>query len=256
MAANARAATDQCTLGRHDRAKHLMNPWTHVESARVPGSRRELHLYQRDEEFSIRVDDTELMNSRVFLSEDGFSELGCARIRGRAKSRVLIGGLGMGFSLKTALDELPADAQVIVAELVPEVAAWNRERFGHLNGRPLEDSRVSLREIDVACLLREASNDYDLVMLDVDNGPEGLTRRSNEWIYSRAGLNAARTALRPHGVLGFWSSGPNPAFVRRLHQAGFEVEENQLCAAPGCYGITHTVWLAELRHELAAADFR
>jgi spermidine synthase len=219
-------------------------PWKLLDTAKVPDSRSELQLYQREQEFSIRVDESELMNSRVNASEDGFAELGCARIRGRVHPRVLIGGLGMGFSLKTALDKLPDDAEVIVAELVPQVAAWNRERLGHLAGHPLHDPRVTLRELDVAQLLREAGSGYDLVLLDVDNGPEGLTRESNDWLYGRAGLMAARSALRPEGVLGFWSSGPNLAFVERLQQAGFDVEEAELRAAPGCYGIMHTVWLA------------
>jgi spermidine synthase len=221
-----------------------MIAWTLLDTANVPGSATQLRLYQREQEFSIRVDGDELMNSRVYASEDAFAELGCARIRERTKARVLIGGLGMGFSLKTALDKLPSDADVIVAELVPQVAAWNRQWLGHLAGHPLHDARVSLREVDVAQLLREASDAYDLVLLDVDNGPQGLTSQANDWLYSLAGLAAARSALRPDGVLGFWSSGPNAAFVARLHEAGFAVEEIELRAAPGCYGILHTVWLA------------
>jgi spermidine synthase len=150
----------------------------------------------------------------------------------------------MGYTLKTALDKLPSDAEVVVAELVSQVASWNREYIGHLAGHPLRDPRVVLREIDVAQLLRRGRNSYDLILLDVDNGPEGLTRTSNDWLYSGAGLLAARMALRPKGVLGYWSSGPNSEFVRRLQEAGFEVEEIELNAAAACYGIRHTIWLA------------
>lgn len=223
-----------------------MNPWKLLDTAAVPGDNTELSLYQRDDEYSIRVDGHELMNSRVFSSEDGFSQLGCERIRDRDQARVLIGGLGLGYSLKAALEELPADAEVVVAELVPKVASWNREIFGHLADHPLRDMRVTLREQDVARVLRDSRGSFDLIMLDVDNGPEGLTRKANDWLYSRAGLQAARAALRSDGVLGYWSSGPNQRFVRRLQDVGFEVEESTLRAADGAYGITHTVWFATI----------
>ncbi|HEY2735835.1 MAG TPA: hypothetical protein VGI70_17680 [Polyangiales bacterium] len=222
----------------------MLTPWKLIDTARVPGSRRQLHLYQRETEFSIQVDALELMNSRVTVSEHGFSELGCARIRDRLQPRVLIGGLGMGYSLKTALDALVPEARVIVAELVPAVVKWNRSWLAHLAGHPLRDPRVMLREVDVSRVLREAASAYDLILLDVDNGPEGLTHESNDWLYTRAGLDAARSALRPHGVLGFWSSGPNPEFVGRLKAAGFDVDEIELPAAIGCYGVMHTIWLA------------
>lgn len=220
-----------------------MIPWQHLDTVTVPGSSSELRLYCRDQEFSIRADGIELMNSRAYSSEDGFSELGCARIAGRRRPKVLIGGLGMGYSLRSALNKLPPDAEVVVSELVPRVAQWNRERLGHLAGHPLRDSRVTLREIDVAQLMRAERGAFDLIMLDVDNGPEGLTRRSNDRIYSRAGLLEARAALRPRGVLGFWSSGPDQSFVRRLQQVGFKVEECALRAVNG-HGVRHTIWLA------------
>jgi len=223
-----------------------MIPWKHLDSAAVPGSQTVLNLYQRDQEFSIRVDRAELMNSRVYSSEDGFSELGCARVADRPKPRMLIGGLGMGYSLRSALEALPADAEVVVSELVPKVAAWNREHFGHLANHPLRDPRVTLREIDVGRLLRESRQEYDLILLDVDNGPEGLTRKSNDWIYSRAGLLAARAALRARGVLGYWSSGPSQAFVRRMRAAGFDVDEIKLYAVNG-RGARHVIWLATVR---------
>jgi spermidine synthase len=222
-----------------------MLPWKHLDTATVPGSSSQLHLWQRDQEFSIRVGRAELMNSRVYSSEDSFSELGCARVRDRPGIRLLIGGLGMGYSLRSALNQLRSDAQVVVAELVPQVIAWNRDVFGHLAGHPLRDPRVILHEIDVARLLRESPKQFDLIMLDVDNGPEGLTRKSNDGLYTREGLMTACAALRPRGVLGYWSASPDRVFVRKLKSVGLQVEETTLRAANG-RGTKHTIWLATL----------
>jgi spermidine synthase len=224
-----------------------MIPWKLLDTAKVPGSRSELRLFQREDEFSIEVDGEELMNSRVSCSEDGLSELGCARISGRSQPRVLIGGLGMGFTLKAALDRLPEDAEVVIAEIVPEVVKWNRALLGHLARHPLNDARVKLREMDVARVVRDARASFDLMLLDVDNGPEGLTRKANDWLYSSEGLAAARRALRPNGVLGFWSSGPNEEFVHRMEESGYDVEETAIDAAAGAYGISHTIWLGSPR---------
>jgi spermidine synthase len=221
-----------------------MIPWKLLESVQVPGSEGQLHLYQRAEEFSIRVDRFELMNSRVYASEDALSELGCARIKERSKARVLIGGLGMGYSLKTALAELQRDAEVVVAELVPALVTWNREVFGHLANHPLRDRRVKVRQEDVAKVIGEKRGAYDAILLDVDNGPEGLTRKANDKIYDRNGLLSARAALRKGGVLGVWSSSPDRAFVRRLHQADFQVEEVMVRARGKGQGARHTIWLA------------
>jgi spermidine synthase len=221
-----------------------MIPWKLIDQAVVPGSQSELRLYQRDREFSIRVDGHELMSSRVYASEDAFSELGCARVRHLAEPHVLIGGLGLGYSLRSALAHLPERARVSVVELVPQVAAWNRDVLGHLAGHPLDDARVTLLVSDVGKVLRDAHDEYDLIMLDVDNGPRALTRKSNEWLYTRAGLAAARAALRPKGILGFWSSGPDEPFVKRLRDMGFDVEERTLKAADRVYGVMHTIWLA------------
>jgi spermidine synthase len=221
-----------------------MIPWRLLDQARVPGSDGELRLYARDEEFSIRVNGQELMNSRAYASEDALSQLGCARIRERKGARVLIGGLGMGFALATALAALERDAEVVVAELVGSVVSWNRSLFGHLAGHPLRDRRVTVRESDVGRVLQERAGAYDAILLDVDNGPEGLTRRENDWLYGRAGLAAARAALRPSGVLGIWSAGPHRAFVRRLHAAGFAVEEIAVTARGQGRGARHVIWLA------------
>ena len=209
----------------------------------MPGGQSELHLYQRDTELSIRVDRAELMNSRASASENALAELGCARIRERRAARVLIGGLGMGFSLRTALDVLQPDAQVIVAELVPAVVRWNRDHLGHLANHPLRDPRVSVQELDVAKLIRGAQHELDAILLDVDNGPAGLTRSANDNLYTRAGLSAARAALKSGGVLGIWSAAEDRAFVQRMRDAEFEVEQISL-RGRGSKGARHTVWLA------------
>ena len=222
-----------------------MIPWKFLGRAPVPGKGPDLLLYSRGEEFSIRISSIELMNSRVYSREDELSKLGCARIQGRKKARVLIGGLGMGFSLVTALDNLGPDAEVVMAELVPGVVQWNREVFGHLAGHPLRDRRTTLREADVATVLRESPNAYDAILLDVDNGAEGLTRRSNDWLYSDRGIAAARDALRPAGVLGYWSAGPDRDFVRRLHRASLLVEEVHVGAQGRGRGARTVLWFAK-----------
>jgi spermidine synthase len=221
-----------------------MIPWKLLDTAPVPGDGGELTLFIRDEEYSIRVGNIELMNSRVYGREDALSELGCARIAGRKKARVLIGGLGMGFALATALRHVGADAQVVVAELVPGVIKWNRETFGHLAAHPLRDRRVVLREMDVARVIRESAGGFDAVLLDIDNGPDGLTRRSNGWLYSDAGIASCRAALREAGVLGIWSAGPDRDFVRRLHRNQLQVDEVEVGSRSLHRGARHTLWFA------------
>jgi spermidine synthase len=219
-------------------------PWKLLESAQIPGGTGEMRLYQRDAELSIRVDRHELMNSRVYGSEDALSELGCARIQSKPAVRVLIGGLGMGYSTRTALAGLRDDAEVVIAELVPAVVKWNREFLGHLAGHPLRDHRVTVRQQDVGLVIRGAKSDYDAILLDVDNGPAGLTRKANDGLYARAGLRAARLALRPRGVLGIWSSGPDRAFVQRLRESEFDVEEIAVRTRGRGKGGRHIIWLA------------
>lgn len=222
-----------------------MVPWEFLDSAPVPGNEGELRLFKRGEEFSIRLDRAELMNSRRHGSEDALAELACERVAGRCRCTVLIGGLGMGFTTAAALHRLPADGKVVVAELVPAVVKWNRGPLADLAGRPLQDERVTVREVDVAEILRKDRDAYDAILLDVDNGPEGLTRKSNNWLYSRAGLKAAFTTLRPAGVLAVWSAGANRAFSQRLRDAGYDVEEIQVRARGSRGGSRHTIWLAD-----------
>ena len=221
-----------------------MIPWRQIDTAVVPGSDARLQLYRRGDEFSIRGDGFELMNSRLHGSEEILARLACQRIQDRAQSRVLIGGLGMGFTLAAALEELPADSRVAVAELVPAVVRWNRGLLAHLAGQPLADSRVTVREGDVAEILRTADAQYDAIILDVDNGPDGLTRSENDRLYNRNGLQAALSALRSGGVLAVWSSAPDTAFTDRLRRAGFQVAERIVAARGRRRGGRHVIWLA------------
>ncbi|MHB8909500.1 MAG: spermine/spermidine synthase domain-containing protein [Syntrophales bacterium] len=221
-----------------------MIPWQLLESTPIPGKKEDLRLYRRGAEFSIRVDGAELMNSRIHGSEEALAEFACARIGSRPAPRVLIGGLGMGYTLAAALKRLGADSRVVVAELVPTVVAWNRGPLAALAGRPLDDGRVTVRECDVAELLRAEHQAYDAIVLDVDNGPRGLTRKSNGWLYTRAGLDAVVTALRPAGVFTLWSATPGPYFTRLLGKAGFEVDVKRVRARSSRRGGYHTIWIA------------
>ncbi len=222
-----------------------MIPWELIDRAPVPGDGGELTLHQRGEEFSIRADGEELMNSRVHGSEEVLAELACDRISERRGASVLVGGLGLGFTTAAALRQLAHDARVIVAELVPAVVAWNRGTLAHLADFPLGDPRVTVHEGDVGRLLKTARREYDAILLDVDNGPEGFTRPGNDRLYSQAGLATARSALRRGGVLAVWSAAPNRAFSQRLTRGGFRVEEVTVGARRHGGGPRHTLWLAE-----------
>jgi len=185
------------------------------------------------------------MNSRVHGSEDALGELACAKIADRPRPRVLIGGLGMGYTLSAALHGLGAEGRVVVAELVPTVVVWNRGPLGHLAGHPLQDDRVTVREIDVARITRAEPRAYDAILLDVDNGPKGLTRKGNDRLYGLSGLREVFASLRPGGVLAVWSAGPDPAFTQRLRTVGFKVDEVCVRTRGARGGARHTVWIAE-----------
>lgn len=222
-----------------------MIPWELLDSTPVPGGTETLRLYRRDDEFSIRVDGCELMNSRVHGSEAALAELSCARIVNNPSPKILIGGLGMGYTTAAALDKLGAQAQVVVAELVPAVVEWNRGPLASLAEYPLKDSRVSVREIDVAHILKAEKHIYDAILLDVDNGPDGLTRAENNWLYTRPGLSAAYAALKFSGILSVWSASPDPSFSKLLRQIGFKVEEVTVRARGRKGGSHHMIWIAE-----------
>jgi spermidine synthase len=198
---------------------------------------------RRGAEFSIRLGGDELMNSRRGGSEEALAVLACERIRERARPRVLIGGLGMGFTLRAALGALGADARVEVAELVPAVAQWAEGPMAEIFAGSLKDARVRVEIADVAEIVRAAAAAYDAILLDVDNGPEGLTREANDRLYDARGLGRARAALKPGGALAIWSSRPDLRFTRRLREAGFAVEE-VAARARGGRGARHWIWLA------------
>ncbi|MDX8513248.1 hypothetical protein [Mesorhizobium captivum] len=220
-----------------------MIPWTQLDSARTPDRAQELRLKRRGAEFSIMLGTNELMNSRLSGSEETLARLSCERIAGRKQPRTLIGGLGMGFTLRAALAALDGDAAVTVAELVPEVVAWARGPMAEIFGGCLDDPRVTIREADVGQLIRAQAAAWDAILLDVDNGPEGIVYKGNDALYGTAGLAAARAALKSGGVLAVWSQGPDSGFTRRLKQAGFAVEEINTCAR-GKRGARHVIWIA------------
>jgi spermidine synthase len=172
------------------------------------------------------------------------AELACTRIGNRPSPRILIGGLGMGFTTAAALRLLDGESRVVVAELVPSVVAWNRNFLGELAGHPLQDPRVAVREADIAVILQSEHQAYDAILLDVDNGPKGFTRKGNDWLYTEAGARAAFAALQPAGVLAVWSAGPGIAFAKRLSRAGFVVEELTVRARGAAGGNRHTIWIA------------
>jgi spermidine synthase len=220
-----------------------MVPWIHLDTAPLPGA-GELKLMQRGTEFSIRLGANELMNSRLFDSEEALARLTCERLR-TPKPRVLIGGLGMGFTLRAALAELGPEAQVTVAELVPAVVAWARGPLARIFAGCLDDPRVTIHQGDVAALIGASRQAWDAILLDVDNGPDGLTIEANDGLYDQRGLGAARAGLAKGGVLAVWSSGPDREFTGRLRRTGFAVEEVKVRArAGGGGGSRHVIWLA------------
>jgi len=220
-----------------------MIPWVLLDTAEIPGG-DELRLKRRGAEFSIMLGNNELMNSRLSGSEEALAKLSCQRLQGRERPRILIGGLGMGFTLRAALAELGSEAQVTVAELLPAVLAWARGPMAEVFGDSLTDPRVSIFEGDVGRLIRSGRSAYDTILLDVDNGPEGLTRKANDSLYDLPGLSSARTALTPGGILAVWSSAPNKAFPRRLRKVGFGVDEVAARANGTRGGARHTIWIA------------
>lgn len=222
-----------------------MSSWELLETAPIPGTSGELQLHRRDTEFSISIaGGGVLMNTWAHGSEDALAEVACREIADRPQPRVLIGGLGMGFTLAAALRHLGSNAQVVVAELVPAVVAWNRGALGAHAGHPLRDARTRVREGDVARILKAERRAYDAILLDVDNGPEGFTRKKNDWLYTLDGLTEAYSALRPMGLLAVWSAGPSRDFTERLHKVGFTVKQSRVREQDN-QGELHTIWLAE-----------
>lgn len=217
-----------------------------LDTTPIPDNGGALCLFEYGEDFVIKFEGgrgNQLMNTRMHGSEDALAEIPCKRVAGRPQVRVLIGGLGMGFTLAAALRHLGKDAEVQVAELVPGVIEWNHGPLGEKSGYPLRDPRSKVLNDDVAAILKAGPGAFDAVMLDVDNGPEGLTQKSNSWLYSMEGLRTCAKALRKGGVLAVWSASADRQFSERLSRAGFKAEEVQVFAH-GNRGPRHTIWIA------------
>jgi spermidine synthase len=221
-----------------------MIPWEQIDTAGVPGADVELRLMRRGVEFSMMLGQNELMSSRLSGSEEALATLTCRRIEAVRRPHLLIGGLGMGFTLRAALAVLGSEARILVAELVPAVIAWAKGPLVDIFGDSLDDPRASIREADVIEVIQSHVSAFDAILLDVDNGPEGLIRKANDALYDLKGLRAIRRSLRPGGVLAVWSSGPNPSFSERLGAAGFDVNEVAVRATTKRSGARHVIWFA------------
>jgi len=218
--------------------------WVQLGTARVPGGSGELRLMQRGSEFSIFAGADELMGTRLSGSEEALASLTGARLQGRTRPHILIGGLGMGFTLRAALAVFGPDARITIAELAPEVVEWARGPLAGIHGDSLSDPRVTLYTGDVGDLIEDAPSRYDAILLDVDNGPAGLMRDANDDLYDHYGLREAHAALKPGGILAVWSASPEPVFTQRLRAAGFRVEDHRVRANGRNTGPRHVVWLA------------
>ena len=222
-----------------------MIPQILLDKAETPDGGKELRLYQHDKDFFICVGNVQLMSSRTHESEEALARLALERIEKKEHTRVLVGGLGMGFTLRAALDVLPASARVEVAEIIPAVVKWNRGPLAALAGHALDDKRVEVREVNAARMIREGRGRYDAILLDVDNGPAGLSRSGNYWFYGLSGLQTSLTALKPDGVLALWSAAPDVEFMRRMEKTGFAVEAIRVRARAGKKGAHHVIWIAK-----------
>jgi len=214
-----------------------------LATARTPDGGT-MALYRHDRDYSIRVDGRELMNSRMCESERELARLGCAHLVGREAPRVLIGGLGMGYTLREALDALSPGAEVVVGELLPAVVEWNREYFRELNGAALEDGRVTLEPGDVSGLIARSPGRFDAILLDIDNGPGALTHAGNRHLYGRLGIASCRRALRESGCLAVWSVDSSKPFEQRLMEGGFQVRRYRVKSHPSAKSRSRFVWVA------------
>ena len=221
-----------------------MIPWQELDRVELPGQAGTITLRQRGAEFSIRTAETELMNSRLHGSEEALAELCYSHLKQKEDLRILIGGLGMGYTLVAALTLSDPKTLITVSELIPAVVRWNRQHLGHLAARPLDDPRVSIQEEDVVESIRRKKSFWNAILLDVDNGPNGLTQKANDRLYSISGLKTSFTALCPGGILAVWSSGPDDAFTDRLNRCGFVTETLVVRARKPGKGARHTIWLA------------
>ena len=223
-----------------------MDRWLTIDSTTVPASDTELTLLQCNDDFAIRTagESGDLMNSRRHHSEDALADFACTRLSAVDNARILVGGLGMGFTLATALKTVGAAAEVVVAELVPAVVAWNRGLLGQCAGRPIDDGRTRIHVGDVAELLKRGADTFDAILLDVDNGPDAMTHSDNEWLYSLPGLQHIYAKLRPEGIVSIWSAKADHAFANKLKKTGFNVQLRTVRARPG-KGSRHTIFVAQ-----------
>ena len=220
-----------------------MIPWEKLAQGKAPDG-QVLELRRRGHEYLIYAGGYDLMSSEDETSSIALSEHGCAHIKGKRQARVLVGGLGMGYTLRAALDRVSDSSVVEIAELVDCVVAWNREWFGDLAGNPLDDPRTTLVMGDVRKPIRKAKNRYDAILLDVDNGPDALAHKQNDGLYGNRGIDAAYQALRPDGVLGVWSFDDEPKFTRRLEKRGFKVQTHRVSGSKKGRGRYHQIWTA------------
>ena len=220
-----------------------MKAWELLGEAQAPDG-TDIRLTRRDDEYLILANGKPLMSSRLHGSEEALATLGCSRARTLPEPRVLVGGLGMGFTLRAVLDVLPARAVVTVAELVPEVIAWNRAPLAGLAAHPLRDRRVRIQADDVGFALRAHPGGFDAVLLDVDNGPAAFTATTNAGLYDNSGVAAAFAALRPGGTLAVWSAWEDRKFEQRLRFHGFDVEVARVRARLKKGGPRHTIFVA------------
>jgi spermidine synthase len=220
-----------------------LQPWILIDQASTPDGAA-LELWRRGTEYSIRTAGHELMSSRVHGSEARLAELALAALGDASRARVLIGGLGCGYTLAAALPRLGPAARVVVDEISEAVIGWNRAELGVLAGRPLDDRRVDVRPIDVIDDVKRVQGEFDVILLDVDNGPSALSQARNAWLYGKAGLARLALALSPSGVLGVWSAGADAQFLRRMRAQQFRVEEHRV-PAHGARGKRHTLWIAQ-----------
>lgn len=218
---------------------------TLLATARIPGTDGELRFYERSGEYAIEVAGIsgDLMSTALHGSEDALAELALKQVKDARAARVLVGGLGMGFTLAAALRHIGPKGEVVVAELVPEVVEWNKGPMGERAGHPMNDPRAKVVVGDVLELIRAGRNSYDAILLDTDNGPVGLTQPANNRLYSHRGLRSAYDALRPQGVLAVWSTDADAGFTKRLGMAGFRVQETKV-HAHGSKGTKHHLWFA------------
>ncbi len=219
-----------------------MQPWELLGRTSTPAG-DEMTLMRRDTEYVIFASGKPLMSSRMHGSEEALATRGCAHLAGREQPTVLVGGLGMGFTLRATLDHVPASARVVVGELVPGVVAWNQGPLGPLAGHPLKDARVTVEVGDVAAVLRGSPGRFDAVLLDIDNGPDAFTTTGNQWLYGNAGVTTLREALTPGGVVAVWSAWEDRKFEQRLRWAGFTVEVVRVRARLAAGGPRHVIFL-------------